>query len=273
MMKLEQIGKDEWAFADDTIPGELHDQFDAALDAWQDEGKIAVAEKALLGIIVCCPDHIDALHHLALLYQDSARDALAFACWQAAVGVGLRAFPDEFSWQRSRLDWGFLENRPFMRAYHALGLWFRQYGHHADAIEVFSRLLAVCPNDNLGTRYILPECWFGAGEPAKVIAHCQTHGDDGGPDIQYSLGLALVMCGKVESAKQVLEGAVSRLPLVAKELLKKSHRRPAGYNDGYVSWGGADQGYDYWQRVGKHWQASEKAMHLLKVVARSQSAG
>lgn len=272
MMKLEQVDKDAWVFQDDVVPDELGDEFETALRAWQ-EGKIAITEKTLLDVVARCPDYIDALHHLALLYQQTGRDTAAFAYWQAAVGVGLRAFPDAFSWSHSQLEWGFLQNRPFLRAYHSLGLWFREHGQYADAIDVFSRLLTVSPNDNLGTRYILPECWFGAGEPAKVIAHCQIHGEDSGPDIQYSHGLALVTCGKVESAKQVLEAAVSRLPLVAKELLKKSHRRPAGYRDGYISWGGADQAYDYWQRMGKYWQKSEKAMHLLKVVSHSAARG
>lgn len=267
-MKLQQIDKDVWVFPDDAVPRELDDAFDAALDALQ-AGNVVIAEKALLNVIARCPNHIDALHHLAILYQQAGQEAVAFAYWQAAVGVGLRAFPEEFSWSRSKLEWGFLENRPFMRAYHALGLWFCQHGHYADAIDVFSKLLAVCPNDNLGVRYMLPECWFGAGEPAKVVEHCQALGDDGGPDIQYSLGLALVMCGKVESAKQVLDGAVDHLPLIAKELLKKSHRRPASYNDGYISLGGADQAYDYWQRLGKYWRGSDKAMHLLKVVSHT----
>lgn len=267
MMKLQQLDKDAWVFPEDAVPRALFDDFETALKAWQ-EGKVAVTEKILLSVVSQCPDYIDALHHLALLYKEAGREGAAFAYWQAAVGVGLRAFPEEFSWGRSKLEWGFLDNRPFLRAYHALGLWFLQQGQYEDAIEIFGHLLAASPNDNLGTRYILPECWFGAGEPAKVVAHCQTHGDDGGPDIHYSLGLALVMCGKVESAKQVLEAAVSRLPLIAKELLKKSHRRPASYRDGYISWGGTDQAYDYWQRMGKYWQKSEKAMHLLKVVAR-----
>lgn len=266
-MKLQQVDKNVWVFPDDATPSDADDAFDDALEEWRAGHTLAI-EKKFLAVIKQCPNHIDALHHLALFYEDLGRDAAAYAYWQAAVGIGLRAIPEEFSWSRSKLEWGFHQNRPFMRAFDALGLWFLKHGHYDDAIDIFSKLLAVCPNDNLGVRYLLPECWLARGEPDKVVAHCQAHTDDGGPDIQYTLGLALVMCGKVESAKRVLEDAIATLPLVAKELLKKAHRRPAGFAEGYIVWGGATQAYDYWRRLGKHWAASEKAVHLLKVVAR-----
>ena len=46
----------------------------------------------------------------------------AYAFCQAAVSIGLHAIPPDFHWDRSRMEWGHLENRPFMRAYHNLAI-------------------------------------------------------------------------------------------------------------------------------------------------------
>lgn len=266
-MKLHEIEKNLWVFSDDHITEQIDDAFDEAKDAWR-AGQFLVAEKKFLALVERCPNHIDALHHLSIFYGEAGRDATSYVYSQAAVGVGLQAIPEKFSWTESRMEWGFLQNRPFMRAYHALGLWFLNHKRYEEAAEAFSRLLAVCPNDNLGVRYILADCWFAQDQPEKVVEHCQKHGDDSAPEIQYSFALALVVTGKVESAKKVLESAVPHMPLVAKELLKKSHRRPTSAMPGTITWGGADQAYEYWHRFGKYWASSEKAMHLLKIVAR-----
>jgi len=267
-MKMQEIESGNWVFVEDFIPEEIHGDFELAMQAL-DIGRIDLAERRLKEVIKLCPTHIDALHHLAILYRQLDRDIEAFAFVQAAVGVGLNAMPDKFSWEKSRLEWGFLENRPFMRAYHALGLWFLDHHHFEDAIAIFSRLLSICPDDNLGIRYLLPQCWFSTSTPEKVIEHCSKYHHDAAPEIQYSLGLAMVQAGKMESAKSVLESAVKNMPLVAKEILKKTHRRPNAYREDTFVWGGADQAYQYWLRNGKYWLATEKATHLLRIVARS----
>lgn len=264
-MKLKEVEKNIWIFSNEYIPRELDDAFDVAQYAWQ-SGQFLVAEKKFLAIVERCPNHIDALHHLSILYGEAGYDAASYAYSQAAVGVGLRVIPEKFSWKKSRMEWVFVENRPFMRAYHALGLWFLNHKQYSEASESFGRLLAVCPNDNLGVRYMLPECWFAQDMPEKVVAHCQVYQDDAGPDIQYSMALALVALKKVESAKKILEVACAGLPLVGKELLKKSHRKPVSYMPGTITWGGADQAYEYWHHMGKYWSASDEAMHLLKTV-------
>lgn len=266
-MQLQEIENNQWVFPSNRIGSPVQREFDDALTAWR-AGKFNVAEKKLAAIVSQYPDDMDALHHLSMLYGETGRDVEAYVYLQAAVGVGLQAIPDAFTWAHSRMDWGFLDNRPFMRAYHAMGLWFLGHGRFDEAIEIFSRLLAVCPNDNLGVRHILPECWLAQGQPEKVVTHCRAHADDDAPEIQYTLALALVMTGKVESAQKILGSAVKAMPLVAKELLKKSHRRPASYRPGIITWGGADQAFEYWYRYGKFWSGSAKAMHLLTVVAR-----
>jgi tetratricopeptide (TPR) repeat protein len=266
--KLFDTGNDFWVMSSDKSMNDIDDAVDMAIDDWR-AGKALMAERKLLAALVKCPDHIDALHHLSLIYQETGRKVECHVFNMAAVAAGFLAIPKEFVWGRSKVEWSSYANRPFLRAYHVLGLWHMENGNHSEATEVFSRMLSLNPNDNIGVRYLLPACWLALNEPEKVIEHCLQYEDDASPDIQYSYALALVLLRKTGTAKEAMGSAVSSFPLVAKELLKKTHRRPASTFPGTITWGGADQAYEYWRQYGKYWAESEKAMQLLNIALRS----
>jgi tetratricopeptide (TPR) repeat protein len=64
------------------------------------------------------------------------------------VEIGKSCFPKNFSPGKDRLEWGFLENRPFLRACHNLGLLYLERGNAEKALSVFEDMLAMNPNDN-----------------------------------------------------------------------------------------------------------------------------
>ena len=266
-MKLVEIGRNDWIFQDSTITDEIDEKLDRALDVWE-AGHAERAEKMLLAIVEECPNHIDALHHLSLIYNEQGRELEAYVFCQAAVSIGLHAIPRKFKWDNSRVTWGFLENRPFMRAYHNLGLWHFHSDRYDNAIEIFERLLSVNTSDNLGVRYLLPVCWFEKNELSAILDLCRQYPDDVGPGILYSRALALALLGRDEDAQVVLENCVVVLPLVGKELLKKRHPKPKSRMDGRITHGGPDEAYEYWRYFGKYWSASESAMKLLRQVIK-----
>ena len=180
-MKLVEMGKNNWVFEEDpTFTREILERFDQALDMWE-KGHDEVAEKMLRSIVAECPHHIDAIHHLSLLYREQGRETEAYMCCQAAVGIGLHALPQKFSWKTARMEWLWLENRPFLRAYHSLGVWNLDNARYDEAIEIFRRLLSVNPNDNQGVRYLLPHCWFEKNAPTRIVTHCRKYRDDSSP--------------------------------------------------------------------------------------------
>ena len=159
-MKLVEMEKNNWVFEEDpAMTLELQERFYQAVEVWAD-GRSDVAQRMLCAVVTECPNHIDAIHHLSLLYSEQERELEAYIYCQAAVGIGLHALPQKFSWRTARLEWPWLENRPFLRAYHSLGMWHLHNDRHDAAIEIFRRLLSVNPNDNQGVRYLLPHCWF-----------------------------------------------------------------------------------------------------------------
>ena len=262
-MELIEVGQDEWHFSDSSLTSEIMDEFHDALNL-REEGRDHEAESVISSVLTACPNHIDALHHLGLWLAEEGDALQSYALCLAAVGAGLHAVPPRFSWATSKLPWPDLDNRPFLRAYHCLGIWRMDQRLWDQAIEIFSRLLRVNPNDNQGARYLLPQCWFEKGDSAAVIELCRKFPEDPGPDLRYSNALALVLSGQEAKARESLAQCVQRRPLVAEELLRSSHPEPDRKHPGMITLGGADEAWEYWRNWGPYWERSEKAMDLLR---------
>ena len=260
-MELVQHDEGEWIFEDAAITNEVESKFVEALDAY-DDGLHEEAEASVRQVLAECPNHIDALHHLGLFLEDRGDALGSYVYCQAAVAIGLQALPERFSWADNRIMWSYLDNRPFLRAYHALAIHRMEQGAWHDAIVILKRLLAVNPNDNQGARYLLPKCWFEVNDAAAVIDLCQRYADDTAPETLYSHALALVITKRTNEARKVLQHCVQRLPLVAKELLSRRHPEPARKHSGAITLGG--QAWEYWKEYGRYWRKSKSARTLLR---------
>lgn len=262
-LKLLQMGdSDEWYFQYITSNNAINEEFNRALDFLY-ENKYEISETLLTSIIDRNLSHIDALHHLSLICEETSRDHEAYLYCREAVRVGLDVIPSNFNWLESKLEWGLMENRPFMRAYHNLGLWHQKRREVDSAIDIFSHLLSISPNDNLGVRLTLPHLWLEKGDILSVIRHCENLSEEYSPEILYTYPLALIISGDISKAKKLLQNAKKEFPLVAKELLKKQHIQPKSSMQGYISHGGADQAYEYWSDYGSYWNNNKDAMELL----------
>lgn len=270
-MELVQHHEGEWIFEDAAITNEVESKFVEALDAY-DDGLHEEAEVSVRQVLAECPNHIDALYHLGLFLEDRGDALGGYVYCQAAVSVGLQAIPETFRWADNRITWSHLDNRPFLRAYHALA--FHRMGQSAwhDAIVILKRLLAVNPNDNQGARHLLPKCWFEVNDAAAVIDLCQRYADDSAPETLYSHALALAITKRTNEARDVLQHCVRRLPLVAKELLSRRHPEPAREHSGAITLGGADQAWEYWKEYGRYWRKSKSAMTLLREAQEGAAA-
>lgn len=264
-MKLVKTDDSTWNFDDEKIDFLAHEELDKAINLWH-QGYHELSEIILKKIIDKNPNHIDALHHLSMIYEETFRDLEAYICCREAVRVGLSVIPSKFSWKKSKLKWSYLDNRPFLRAYHNLGLWLKKRNEINSAIEIFTNMLAICPNDNIGVRYVLPALWLHKGDFISVIKHCEQYQNDTAPEILYTYALALGLSGEIDKAKILLIKAKEKRPLVAKELKKKRHKKPKSLIPGTITVGGEDQAYEYWVQYGKFWQESEIAITLLNTL-------
>src|SRR2546422_597890 len=148
---LRQTYNHEWTFALPRINLEVDEELYEGID-WLEAGNFERAEAIFRKLIKKYPEHLDAYHHLALAIDQRGDGEQATQIWQKAVDLGLKAFPSHFSMQTERLSWGWLDNRPFLLAYHGLGLKLMQRGETEKAVAVFNNLLSINPEDNLGVR-------------------------------------------------------------------------------------------------------------------------
>ena len=128
---------------------------------WLEAGDREKACRAARLAIKSEPNSIDSYVVLAQA-SDVLGETIAFS--REAVRLGEILFADEVADAPSDdfPFWTVFETRPYMRALHTLmlTLWRdERHGAQDEAIEIALHLVRICPNDNLGVRYVLPN-WF-----------------------------------------------------------------------------------------------------------------
>jgi tetratricopeptide (TPR) repeat protein len=252
---FEEVEKNCWVLDSSDIPFEYHEQVDLAIDH-MNSGSFKIAERTLLRVLEVCPDHIDAWHHLSLIKNNQGKFIEAFNCANTAVSICLHLFPDDFSWKKSTILYAHFENRPFMRAYHNLGLLYLEACQTNIAMKIFRRLVSVNENDNQGCRYLLSYCFLLEEDYLSIIDLCKKYPDDYSSEFLFNLPLALFKLKKSKQAKNALTAAIEAKPLVAKELLKKRHPKPKNTIPGYIARDSHEEAYEYWQRHYPFWKGT-----------------
>jgi len=104
--------------------------------------------------------HIDGFNHLSMSYRNIGNYKESFFNATVAYLIGMNSFSDDFNHSKDKLNWGFIENRPFLRSLQILGLEFMYNGDLLRAEQLFKQLLIYNPNDNQGIRYLLTEIYY-----------------------------------------------------------------------------------------------------------------
>lgn len=262
MPTLVEESPNSWIFLHEAPDG-TDARLDNALELLE-AGQYDEAEEKLRQLLLVFPEHIDALHHLGLLFGNCGQNLESYLCTREAVRVGLDAIPPSFSWLTGRIRWGHYENRPFMRAYHALGLHLLRDQGAAQALDIFARLVSVNPDDNLDARYLLMQCLLDLQSWSSALDLSRRYPDDVGPGMTYSKVVALLATDHAEEAAVALEDAIRYRPNVAAELSKAKHSRPEADHFWGMAVGGPEEAFDYWERNRVHWGKSTAAYKLLQ---------
>jgi len=265
-IRLVNFGENEWEFEYTRLTQKEWDRFYDLIDLWNSgtRGNITKTEKGYRQLLSEFPEFIDVSHHLAMLLDETTRGDEAIQIWGKAVNIGLSCFPTRFSIGKDLLSWGLLDNRPFLRAYHSFGLTLLEREKVAEALEIFTNILSLNPNDNQGVRSLVVTCNFILQRPWEVLAISQQYEDDMMAEIVYGTVLALFQMGLKSDAETALSEAVKYLPLVAQELVKKRHPKPEELYLDRITVGGMDEAYYYWTEHGKFWKNTSGAIDFVK---------
>ena len=116
-------------------------------------GKIARARKALERLLVKDIRCLDAHAHLGnIAFATDVRSALGY--YQRGYLIGCLTVTADFE---GVLAWGAINNRPFHRCLHGLGLCLWRLNRYEEAEALFESMLWLNLSDNLGIRFLLPK--------------------------------------------------------------------------------------------------------------------
>lgn len=251
-LTLTCLGRGEWVFTDQDSPDEIYGMFELASDL-VDDGKDARAKPNLETLLAIKPDHIDALHHLAIVYDRRGDRKHSRPLWERGVKIGRAAIPKRFKRGSSRITWEHLENRPFLRCLHGHALALYHDGRTDEALSVLREMLDYNPEDNLGAEEIMMDVFLKTGRYEEAAVHADRYHKNHSPAILYGKTLSRFMLSSQGKAETALSQAMRTYPRVAEELVKSRHRRPPDSRPGYFSPGGWDEAYDYWESQGRFW--------------------
>ena len=156
--------------------------------------------------------------------------------------------------QGSRLEWGWLENRPALRL-------LESYINTLDDLDEELRLLewlvlTLNPNDNQGLRESLARLLIESGRAADVLVLCDRFPDDGLGAMSYARVFALHQLASFDEAVIALDSAREQRPKFLSSLLDNNPSVPDLHFDA-LTVGGDDEAWYYrmdwlplWERMG-----------------------
>ncbi len=175
------------------VTAELDDLLDQ-----RDEGAITAAKylKTLKAMVERHPYFIDGHAHLGGALLSEGKSKLALQAYLCGLDVGERAIPIGFS---GLIQWGFLENRPFLRSAYGAALCHIRLGKHIDALHLMEKILSWNPNDNQGVRFLIGSEYLRAGEATKAKSIFKVHAAEY-PPYHYEQALLYLKAGDFVSA-------------------------------------------------------------------------
>ena len=137
------------------IPGEDPDypDMDPIIEASElnAAGERGAAEDVLMKMLAEDLRCLDAHAHLGN-FEFEHRPKQAMRHYMVGAGIGALTLGTDFD---GVLPWALIDNRPFLRCLHGLGLCLWRLGDMKEAAKIFTRMLWLNPSDNQGARFSL----------------------------------------------------------------------------------------------------------------------
>jgi len=234
-----------------------------ALEAMDTPGRrgIALARRAL----ELDPDCAIALLALA---ERASDPELAVDRYREAVAAAERALDPEIFEEGVGVFWGLPETRPYMEARKGLADAFWLNGQRREAIEEFTEMLRLNPNDNQGVRERLIPALMAVGDDKAAKKLLKEYDDDPAAAPAFNRALAAFRVGgDTKAARDKLAAALEINPSVADMLLGRlgiPDQLPYGYSIGSV-----DEAVFYVMNAEEAWAETPDALDWLAEIVDS----
>jgi tetratricopeptide (TPR) repeat protein len=220
----------------------------------------ALAQQAL----ALSPDCADAYDLLADLEPVPFRK---LELLEQAVAAGRRALGETRFKELEGHFWGFVETRPFMRAYGGVAELSWALGDRARAIAIYTDMLRLNPGDNQGVRYMLATCLLEERTPEAQTALQDLLGrfpDDAAANWAYSRALLLFQMkdGATEEANRAL-GEAMKANRHVPPLLLGEEAMPRELPQ-FVGFGDVNEAVEYVAFARAAWKHTSRALFWLR---------
>jgi tetratricopeptide (TPR) repeat protein len=213
---------------------------------------------ALAGLLAGAPDFVDIHMHMANYWHRQGKPKKALDIALQGLGICNALIPEGFN---GRIEWGHLDNRPYLRAMHIALLSYMRLRRHKDAATMIEQMLARNPMDNQGVRYLLGSEWLRAGDTGRARAVFE--GSDGYPPYFYELGLGHLLHGDWVAAATALRRGFAANPYIAEILAGNPSPAPLAI------WHGSNLeepeiALDYMQMYGVLWHRESDTFDFVR---------
>ncbi len=137
------------------LPGVDPDDFDSdpicESNNLKSSGDIEAAYKILMELCRADLRCLDAHSHLGHFYFENHPE-IAIRHYEIGFRIGELSLGTDFD---GLLEWGFIDNRPFLRCMHGYGLCLWRLDRFKEAGQIFDRMLWFNPSDNQGVRFVI----------------------------------------------------------------------------------------------------------------------
>lgn len=231
---------------------------DLIYEAWDSSRKrgVELARQALAVSEDCADAYVLLAQETAFSIEEAKN------LYEQGVKAGERALGPEVFEEDVGHFWGLLKTRPYMRARAGLAQCLWMLGEHQKAIEHYTEMLRLNPNDNQGIRYILVNCLMEEGADVAAGKLLDEYGNEPTASWLYSRALLIFRReGVCPKAKVRLRKALNFNCYVPLYMLGKK-RLPRHLPD-YIGRGDENEAIAYTVEAGAVWQKTPGAIEWL----------
>ncbi|ERS85700.1 SEC-C metal-binding domain-containing protein [Halomonas sp. PBN3] len=246
----------------------LPEEVDKAQAAFYQAGEMqSVADAELIRrhpALLQSPDFLERLGAFTGASSSQLQEAFnmaLFAQQERVIAHLLAALP-----AGGQLPWAWLEHRPLLRLMREMALGQEDPD---EEIELLTRVLTLCPDDNLGVRGPLVNALLQAGHDEPALAICERYPDDFLPETRYGRVLALIRLNRLHEAKEALATAYQALPKVLNYLVASKRKAPRLDPHG-ITIGGTDQAWYYREEMRDTFLTTPGALSWMEHIKKAK---
>lgn len=256
-----EIFDDESGVFNAPSPGDtIWDKF---IELLEDHEEGEIGDKPFLAgmnkLLAEAPDFYDAHGVIANHWHGEGKPKKALDAALMGLGVANRHIPEGFT---GRIEWGHLENRPYLRLMDIALQSYMRLRRHRDAVTMIELMLARNPNDNQGVRFLLGSEALRSGQFERARAVLANEADDY-PPYYYELGLCCMLMDDWVAAATALRRGFAASPYIAEILCGSPIPAPlAIWHDSNLA--EPETAIDYVQQYAVLWQSQPDSFAFVR---------